>query len=169
MKGDPVVNSRVAIACSVLAIALVGCAKSPGTPQEQLASRNLSYNEKTFLASAEKGDLVAVNLFLAAGMNPNVKDQYSGTALRYAASNGHLAVVHALLDKGADVNVKNLDGFTPLRYAVYYGHTDVVRLLLDKGADINAKDRWGNTPLMVAASSGHFEILQMLRAAAAKE
>jgi len=162
-------HSRVAVAVSLIVIAVAGCTRTPETPREQLAARNLSYSEATFLASAEKGDLVAVNLFLAAGMSPNVKDQYGGTALRYAASKGHLDVVQALLDKGADINVKDVDDFTPLRYAAYYGHADVVRLLLDRGADVNAKDRWGGTPLTVAAGSGHFDILQMLKAAAAKE
>jgi hypothetical protein len=158
-------RTRLAVG-GFLLVLLSGCTNTPETPREQLAARNLSYTVATFLTSAEKGDLVAVNLFLAAGMDPNVKDQYGGTALRYAASKGHVDVVRALLEKGADVNVQDLDGFTPLRYAVYFGHLEVVRLLLEKGADVNVKDRWGATPLLVAQSRGNLDILQLLRTAA---
>lgn len=145
-----------------------GCAQgSAETPRDKLAQRNIPYSEEDFLRSAEKGDVISVELFLAAGMDPNAKDQYGGTALRYAASRGHVAIVQALLDKGADVNVKDNDGFTPLRYATRNGYAPIVKALLDKGADANAKDPGGWTPLAVA--TGHPEIVQLLRAAGAKE
>jgi ankyrin repeat protein len=150
-----------------LPLLLGSCAKTPETPQEELAARNISFTEAAFLHSAASGDVTAVNLFLAAGMDPNVKDQVGGTALRYAAAKGHLAIVQALLDKGAEVNVQDNDGFTPLRYAAYYGHTAVVQALLKKGADVNVKDRWGWTPLMVA-SHGNLEIFELLKAAEAQ-
>ena len=145
---------------------LTGCAKTPETPLEELAARNIPFTADAFLSRAEAGDLIAVNLLLAAGMDPNIQDQYGGTALRYAAAKGHLAIVQALLDKGANVNVQDEDGCTPLRYAVHHGHTAVVQALLSKGANVNATDKWGWTPLMVAG--GNLDILQMLRTAEAQ-
>jgi ankyrin repeat protein len=152
----------------LVCLLVVGCTDAPQTPRDELAARNIPFTVEAFLRSAETGDLTAVNLFLAAGMDPNVKDRYGGTALRYAAAKGHLAVVQALLDKGADVNVQDTDGFTPLRYAVYNGHTEVVRALLDKGADVNVADKWGWTPLMIAPR-GNLDIVHLLRAAGAPQ
>ncbi len=149
----------------LLCVLFLSCGDTARTPQGELAARNLPFTATAFLNRAETGDLIAVNLFLAAGMDPNVKDRYGGTALRYAAAKGHLEVVRTLLDKGADVNVQDIDGFTPLRYAVYYGHTEVVHTLLAKGADVNIADKWGWTPLMIAPH-GNLEITQLLRAAA---
>lgn len=151
----------------LLCVLFFGCSDTAQTPQGELAARNIPFTAAAFLSRAETGDLIAVKLFLAAGMDPNVKDRYGGTALRYAAAKGHLEVVRALLDQGADVNVQDSDGFTPLRYAVYYGHTEVVRALLDKGADVNVADKWGWTPLMIAPQ-GNLDIVQLLRAAGAQ-
>lgn len=151
----------------VLCCVLLSCTATPQTPQEQLAARHIPFTPAAFLRSAETGDLVAVNLFLAAGMDPNVRDRSGGTPLRYAAAKGHLEVVRVLLDKGADVNAQDIDGFTPLRYAIYHGHTEVVRVLLDKGADPNLTDKWGWTPAMIAPH-GNLDIVQLLQAAGAR-
>jgi ankyrin repeat protein len=145
---------------------VTGCAKTPETPLEELAARNVPFTADAFLSRTEAGDLIAVSLFLAAGMDPNTQDQYGGTALRYAATKGHLDIVQALLDKGANVNMQDEDGFTPLRYAVRNGHTAVVQALLSKGAKVNVVDKWGWTPLMIAG--GDLEILQLLKAAEAQ-
>jgi ankyrin repeat protein len=157
---------RTAIAVLfLLGVSLLGCSSPAQTPRAQLAQRNISYDEKSFINSAGKGDEIAVRLFLEAGMPPDTKDQYGMSALKYAAASGQVGVIQLLLDNGARVDVLDNDEFTPLRYAAQYNQVEAVRLLLDHGADPNRSSRLGLTPLMVAASEGHLEAMRLMQEA----
>jgi ankyrin repeat protein len=108
---------------------LVEAAKTPNTPQ--------------------------VEKLLAAGADPNTKDDYGWTALMWASSFGRTRNVLALLKKGADVNAKDNNGWTALMSAARGGHTDTARVLLEKGGAVNAQDKVGWTALLAATDSGH--------------
>jgi ankyrin repeat protein len=113
------------------------------------------YSGEGFIYKAAMGDATAVQLFLTAGMDPDVKDNEGVTPLIAAAGAGRSEVVKLLLDKGADLNYQNQErvitkgrkrprkktkfGGTPLMHAVKGGHTEVVGLLLDRH-DLNAMD-----------------------------
>jgi ankyrin repeat protein len=155
------------IAVLALLLSQSGCAPTTDTPQGKLAERNIEYTPEKYLESAAKGNLLALNLFLEAGMDINIKDAYGGTALRYASYNGHVDAVKMLIDKSADINVQDTDGFTPLRYAAIRGHLEVVKALVEKGADINATGKEGWTPLAVARGKGHLEVVKFLQEASA--
>jgi ankyrin repeat protein len=161
--------SRGSIVIAVLALLLSqpGCAPTADTPQAKLAERNIEYTPDKFLESAAEANMVALNLFLEAGMDVNVKDVYGGTALRYASYNGHVDAVKTLIDRGAEINVQDTDGFTPLRYAAIRGHLDVVKALVEKGADVNATGKEGWTPLAVAQGKGYLEVVKFLQEASA--
>ncbi len=124
----------------------------------ELAKNRLKYTPDAFVESAKNGNLTAVKLFLAAGMDPNVKDESENTAMIYAAGNGHTAVVEALLKAKARVNERNEGGYTALSWAASDGHKDVLRLLLESGADNKAI----NDAFLSAAKNGQPEMLRML-------
>ena len=135
--------------------------------RQELEKLGIPYNSEEFINRARRGDAAAVDLFLAAGMNPDVKDDYGRTALMFVPRKGYtdivrLLIVRALLDKGADVNAKNENGNTPLLFAAMKGDTDIVKALLDKGADMNTRNERGKTALMYAASLAYLDIARVL-------
>lgn len=138
---------------------------APQAARIQLGKLGLPYEPRAFVGSAEAGDLAAVALFLAAGMDPNATTGSSPnstsdrgqTALMAAASKGHTKVVAALVEAGADVNKTN-SIFTPLTLAAAAGHIDVLRILLNKPVDAEAINR----AFVNAAGSRRREVVRVL-------
>src|SRR3979409_2295940 len=75
---------------------------TPDAAKRVLKLRGYEFNDASFLRAAAANDVTAVNGFLAAGMNPNVKDEDGGaTALIFAATHDNREMVTALLRGGA--------------------------------------------------------------------
>ena len=140
----------------------------PAPGPEQLAARaklekkNIPYTEAAFNRVVEEGDTGAVDLFLAAGMNPDVKDTSGRTALINAASRGSNNISQKLLRKGADVNARDGAGSTALIESARNDHKETTKVLLENGADVNLADSSGQTALIRAAAQGHADIVRML-------
>lgn len=130
--------------------------------REKLAQKNIPYSEAAFATVVEEGDTGAVDLFLAAGMSPDVKDSAGRTALINAASRGSNNISQKLLSKGADVNARDRGGATALMESASRGHKETTKVLLEKGADVNLTDDSGRTALIRAAAQGHSEMVRML-------
>lgn len=128
----------------------------------KLAEKSIPYTEAAFTRAVEEGDTNAVELFLAAGMNPNAKDSAGATALINAAAKGSNNISEKLLNKGADVNGRDAQGTTALMRAADGGHEDTAKVLLERGADVNLADNKGTTALILAAARGRTEIVRML-------
>ena len=107
-------------------------------------------------------DTQCVTTTLAAGADPNQKDDSDWTPLRRAVSNGDKALetVKVLLAAGADPNLKDHRGGTPLHRAARGGDKalETAEVLLAAGADPNLKDDRGRTPLHYAVHYGDKEI-----------
>jgi ankyrin repeat protein len=139
--------------------------KGTMTARQQLEHRGIPYNRAIFLREAADGNTAVVELFLAAGMDPNVKNLAHETALWKAAEYGHLDTAKALLAKGADVNAKDVWDITPLMKAAEHGSPTLARLFLANGADVQAKDNLDRTAFERGRAHGHSELLQFLTAA----
>ncbi|MDD2904076.1 MAG: ankyrin repeat domain-containing protein [Syntrophales bacterium] len=140
----------------LLLLSLLACADSREEAKAKLESIKVPYNNDSIIYRAAIGDAAAVRLFLAAGMDPNVRDNQGVTPLIAAARSGKTEVVKLLLEQGADLKAQNPErvikrgkkrrkkkiryGGTPLMHAARGGHADTVRLLLAKGADLNTLD-----------------------------
>jgi ankyrin repeat protein len=105
-------------------VAVAGCSRDP---RQVLVDLNIPYTTDAWFTQAAAGDEVAVKAFLAAGMDPNVRNAEGDTALMSAAAAGNGDVVEMLLSEGAQINVTNARGMTPLAAAILNGHPDVVR------------------------------------------
>ena len=156
-----------------MAVLLAGCSNSPEDAKKELADKKIQYNEQSFVKAIEDQKKDIVELFIEAGMSPNVTTA-NGTPLVTAAATGNVEMVKFLVEKGADVNSKSKDKgeLTPLFAAILGGGKDkdkqeTVKFLLDKGADVNARfasKGFEATPLMMAAAEKDTEIVRLLLA-----
>ena len=126
-----------------------------------------------FIDAAGDGRQKIVELYLAAGIDINARDEYDQTALYVAAAERKYTPALWLLNKGADPNLANDDGRTPLLTSIRSGYNTVsyvrqpesaqlVNALLERGADVNARDIDGTTPLEEAARIGDAETIRAL-------
>lgn len=127
---------RVIVLLFLLIISLSACSKSPEAARKELGQMNIDYTQDSFFNYVERGDKVVVELFLTAGMSPNLRNSVEDPILIIAAGNGHEEIVKLLIAKGADVNGKSKNGLTPLLSAK---NLETVKILLNKGADVNAE------------------------------
>lgn len=160
-------------AAVVTAAVCPGCGQSPEDARRRLEQAGLPCSRQAFIRSITVGDARAVELFLAAGLEPDAAafqeavlrnlaavlptllahgadpnaglDDHDTTALMLAVSLGRADLVKILLDAGADPDLQNLSGRTALIIAVIQGRTDMVRTLSASGADPGIKDHQGWT------------------------
>lgn len=123
---------------------LSGCAQfdgaqaPPETAQRVLKLRGYDFDEKSFFAAAQARDMMAINAFFDAGINPNAQDSDGRTVLISAAARGDVEVVKALISRGVDLNVRDKRGFTALTHAIDAMYEDVQDALLNSpGVDPN--------------------------------
>ena len=127
--------------------------QKPKEPLEKTA-------ENSIYTAAQEGNVEAVKIHLASGVELNQSDASHRTPLMRAAERGGKngrQIVKLLLANGADVNATddNVDlhwngvkyGWTALHAAVFYHRKETVELLIANGADVNAKDMNGVVPL----------------------
>ncbi len=125
------------IILTALLLLLSGCQQTPERARKELAELGVEFSPYSFHQSVRNGDAVVVELFLTAGMNPDLDDVNSElTPLRQATLKNHLAVVRVLLDWGAEINAQDSNGKTALDLATEQGHTEMVRLL------VRAREGW---------------------------
>ena len=153
------VSASVRILCvqGLLALLLVlpGCVEqsttkpTPEAAQQLLKLRGYEFDEKSFWAAAQARDIMSINAFFDARINPNAQDQDGRTALISAAARGDLEVVNVLVQRGADVNVKDKKGYTALFHAIEAMYDDVALVLLSQPTlDPNARGKNGATALI---------------------
>ncbi|MFO0784550.1 MAG: ankyrin repeat domain-containing protein [Phycisphaerales bacterium] len=118
---------------------------------ERLSSAPRSWDIPLFRA-AETGSAACVQLLLAAGADPHVRDNSRRTAM-YSASSAE--VVRELMCAGIPLEDSNHFGCTPLAEAVSDGEAAFprIRALLEAGADVNATHNHGYTVFMCAVGS----------------
>lgn len=121
------------------------------------------YSRESLAKQAGEGDLLAVKLFLEAGMKPDAYDHEGKTALMRAAYAGQREVAELLIAAGANVNLRVQGGFgSALFDAVFQRSFALAELLVSRGADVNLADGLSSTPLMFALQPGNERILQFL-------
>ena len=140
-----------------------------GQPEalRELSGLGFEFELKAFIDRIERGNNRAVELFLAAGMDPNSTDEAGRIPLLAAVWRGLPNVVEILLQSGANTNVRDARGGTALMVAAALGEEGMVRILLSHGASVNTGTDTGETALMMAAENEHLGVARALLAAGA--
>lgn len=141
---------------------LVGCASNEDKAREKLIEMGLSFTTDDFIQSISSNNSKATQLFLDAGMLPDVLDSDGNmTPLMAATQRENMELLDVLLKNTEDINLTNDNGMTALEFAVNMNQTEVVQRLLDAGADSNLDSEY-QLPLIKAASNENLEIIKML-------
>ena len=91
----------------------------------------------------DRADAALIRECLAAGADPNARNEAGDTPLFEAATSAaDPAPLRALIDAGADVDARDEDGDAPIhRAAGRNSNPDVIAVLLQAGADPNSRGR----------------------------
>jgi len=139
-----------------LLLLLPGCVERtatgprPEAAQQLLKLRGYEFDEKGFHAAVQARDMMSINAFFDAGINPNAQNESDGrTPLINAAAHGDLEVVNVLVQRGADVNVKDKKGYTALFHAIEAMYDDVALAIMSQpNLDANTRGLNGSTALI---------------------
>ncbi|MEE8285092.1 MAG: ankyrin repeat domain-containing protein [Gammaproteobacteria bacterium] len=129
--------------------------------------------ESSLHSAAGNGQAEMVGYLAPLIGEPDVRDDFGGTPLLWAARQHKIEVTRLLLELGADSKAIDKHRQTALHGTA--DHSDlcdddyrIAQLLLDGGANVNAKDDLGRTSLHVAARDGHLEMARLLLGAGAE-
>ncbi len=135
---------------------------TPDQAKGVLKLRGYDFDQASFARAAAASDEVAVNLFLAAGINPNTSEATTSPLIA-AASRGDLEMVKALVQGGALVNQRDEKDFTALLRALQKKDEAVAEVLLAQpGINLNAQGSTGVTALMSYVNLRREEVVEKL-------
>ncbi|RJP18351.1 MAG: ankyrin repeat domain-containing protein [Candidatus Abyssobacteria bacterium SURF_5] len=97
--------------------------------RKKLELANVAYTDEEFVSQAAQGNTQTVELFMASGMDPDIRNSKGVTALMCATMNGHVETIKALLANGAEVDVKAEDGVTAIKIAESKSYKEIEEIL----------------------------------------
>jgi hypothetical protein len=159
-KNLTIILGLLAVALTSL-ILVARSGKSRDAARRELEIKSIPYTEQELVNRVRHRDLEITKLFLAAGINPDARDEEGATVLQ-AVQAGDMGIIEALLNNGADVNAHDAKGSSALYLAILIGDNESARILVRKGADVNASNNEGETPLMIAALKGYPDNVKLL-------
>jgi ankyrin repeat protein len=123
-----------------------------------------SYDGLTGLHMAAKYGITDNCQYLieVAGVDGNITDQHSQTALFYAVESQTIDCYAYLLSIGLSASHKNKDGRSPVHIAATLGSIEALELLTTYNGDINAVNAMNVTPIHDAATNGQIGVLSFL-------
>ncbi len=142
------------IFCALL-LMFAACSSSDKEVREakdKLAQMGVEFSEQSFFSHVVQNQPNMVNLFIKAGVDPNVAEE-NMTALLEACRRGYPEVGLALIEAGSDVNAKDSYGVSCLMFSAITGSNDLTLKLMEQGADVNAQDNYGRTALIEALTT----------------
>ncbi|MBQ4401249.1 MAG: ankyrin repeat domain-containing protein, partial [Synergistaceae bacterium] len=106
------------------------------TEEDEEAMRALRHQlQRDFLKICRSGTEDEIAEAVSAGVNVNITNKSSATALMFAAQSNTAEAVEILIHAGAMLDAQDESGNTALIYAASYNNGDVVETLIDAGAD----------------------------------
>lgn len=150
-----------AITIVLLGISLAACRPDPQADAlQQLTSQGYSLSVAEFFRAVEKDDLKALPQFIAAGIEPAVRDAQGGDAVQVAARSGKSAALRFLLKAGVPLPSEAEQQGALLKAAIESHQTEVLRTLIEGGLQPGAAA--GEPPLVIAARERQREMVDLL-------
>ena len=134
LKKRLLIYSLLALVLGISVIIFYKSSKTPELALAELQKRGIGFSTKNFLVAANLGKQDVVDLFLKAGIDPDISDESGTTPLMLASFRGHVQVVKLLVEKGGDPNRKNAFRQTPLTLSMIREQKSISTFLLKKGA-----------------------------------
>ncbi len=111
----------------------------------------IPFRSESLAERCREGDVKAVELFMKAGMIPDLRDRHGVTLLGLAIRSRHSAVAELLVSRGATIDLQSEDrGYSAMMDAASSGSLDLVEFLLKKGANPNLVSKDGQSALVIA-------------------
>jgi uncharacterized protein len=119
-----ILSTILFVLCALMG-ANASLAKDSAEARKDIKQMGIEYTSQQFATSAGEGDMIAIQLFLDAGMDVN---SGGGAALGLAAGRGQVEMVKFLMSKGAKPTSNSL------QYARTRGHKEIEKILIEAGA-----------------------------------
>lgn len=126
-----------------------------------------TYGITELMIAVEYNDLARVQELLAAGADPDLRNDGGATALLMASAYGNQPIVEQLLYAGADPDIAGGRGDTPLSMAIQHNHVDIAIALLQHRANPDVYHNAGNPglrkhALVRAAVLGQTDVVRLM-------
>ncbi|CAM9472190.1 unnamed protein product [Laminaria digitata] len=109
----------------------------------------------TALHTACVGDhFTIVQKLLAAGADPNERDEQDHGPLHWLARRGSVQILKYLIQAGSKMDAKDRDGYAPIHYAADAGNLPILHELVRAGSSHAWLSNSRQTPLAVASMTG---------------
>jgi hypothetical protein len=119
-----ILSTILFVLCALMG-ANASLAKDSVEARKDIKQMGIEYTSQQFATSAGEGDMIAIQLFLDAGMDVN---SGGGAALGLATGRGQVEMVKFLMSKGAKPTSNSL------QYARTRGHKEIEKILIEAGA-----------------------------------
>jgi len=131
--------------------------------RSSLLELGIPYRSESLATCCREGDVKAVELFLKAGMIPDMRDRAGVTLLGLALRSKHQAVAELLVENGAALDLQSEDrGYSALMDAAATGSLAMVEYLLKRGANPNLASKDSQTALVIAVGRNDVPLCRKL-------
>ncbi|MEO7674879.1 MAG: ankyrin repeat domain-containing protein, partial [Pyrinomonadaceae bacterium] len=113
-------------------------------------------------AAVETGNFEIMQILLAYGAKPNIRDYQKRTPLMMLDEDAEPEMARVLLAYGANIKLVDAEKNAVLHHYAEFDDADMVRFLISHGADPNAKNKARRTALMFAAENGSKDTVRAL-------
>ncbi|HSV56683.1 MAG TPA: ankyrin repeat domain-containing protein [Magnetospirillaceae bacterium] len=137
--------------------------ESRSSARAALLELGIPYRSESMAECCREGNVRAVELFLKAGMIPDLRDRAGVTLLGLAIRDRHPGVAELLVEHGASLDLQSEDrGYSAVMDAASTGSLEITEYLLKRGADPNLASKNGQSALVIAVGRNDVPLCRVL-------
>lgn len=140
-------RSKIILICAILILCSVACRRddpnepmNPDMAKSMIKLKDYAVDAKGLFQAIKNNDVIILNAFFDAGVDPNSQNDSGETALNFAIQNAETKTVKVLMEK-ANINLQDKNSNSPLHLALQKNKDEIFNALMEKGADVNVTGR----------------------------